>query len=970
MKKSLKIFIAAIAALSLLQTIIDSSFIAIAHADTIIPGQNIVADTVWDKSDSPYILSGNVTVPMYVTLTIEQGVEVKADPNAALRPELGIMGGTLIVNGASKSRVSFDGLLDIFVNKGSIVMSDADITGCQNGISAIQSRVIIATSTVSGCSMMGIQFQKSSVKIWGSRITGNMEGIRIQSSAPVFQVNDPRGDYGVGGIGNALEVIDPDQIVESLDISGSVIADNSRYSIDDLSTSTAHASVDWWGSPDGPITSGANKVKGLVEYAPWLLTEPPFDPDSGKVCCSSILFLPGIEGTAIYRPESLLFGMGATTNTLWPPNRNDDARKLFLNSTGSSTDRSIYSGDPIGSVFFGLYHVYGGFMGFLDGLVKKGTVNEWKSFGYDWRKPIAEVVAGPENKATTTDYLIKDVLDMASRSKTGKVTIVAHSNGGLVAKYLVKALFDMGKSELIDSVISVAVPYVGTPQAIASILHGDAQSIAYGLILNQSVARQLGENMASAYSLLPSAAYFSKVFTPTIAFASTNITGLDDGSYPLNINSASQQSAFIIDSSRVRVNPDPSLTSLPIIGNKMLTTAADALHAIIDPFSWPDAIARFAIIGWNADTVKTVSYGNETDCKETQSFTICSPTPEYQATTTTMGDGTVVAQSAAYEAGKAVSVDLKEISNDEHSDIVHANIMESSTTQNLIENMIRNNQQAAVSFALPPGTAWGEPDYSKDGSQNELVVSTHSPVELNVYDSKGNHTGTIAPPPDVEEGLYTFFETKIPGSTYKQRQNNDNDTDSYIKLPDDGGKYSIVVKGTGVGTFDLDIDRQSSGAVIGHAEYDSIPVNPLTVASTTIQLVPAQSLPVNATSSINSIIASSTQPLLVDMNGDGSVDIRATSTQKNTGVFDSISYIESLRKTIIILMGNSSVKAKAFIKRLDRLEDLVKKGKLKKLHDFSQKLEKSLGHKRFKALTDDDKQEIIDMIDVLVSQYE
>src|SRR5262249_21329794 len=152
------------------------------------------------------------------------------------------------------------------------------------------------------------------------------------------------------------------------------------------------------------------------------------------------------------------------------------------------------------------------------------TIGQWKAFGYDWRKPIAEVVAGPEQKATTTESLIDTVMAMASTSKTGKVTLIAHSNGGLVTKYLVKTLADMGKSDLIDKVISVAVPYLGTPLAIPSLLYGDGNSIAGGLLLKQSVAQKLAANMPSAYSLLPSAEYFAQHLGPTIAYASGSST--------------------------------------------------------------------------------------------------------------------------------------------------------------------------------------------------------------------------------------------------------------------------------------------------------------------------------------------------------------------------------------------------------------------------------------------------------------
>src|SRR6185295_15310968 len=103
----------------------------------------------------------------------------------------------------------------------------------------------------------------------------------------------------------------------------------------------------------------------------------------------------------------------------------------------------IYAGQPLGKAF-GVVGIYGSFMKFLDGLAADGTIRGWKSFGYDWRKPIAEVVAGRTQRATTTESLVETVEALAADSKTGKVTLIAHSNGGLVAKYLVKTLAGMG----------------------------------------------------------------------------------------------------------------------------------------------------------------------------------------------------------------------------------------------------------------------------------------------------------------------------------------------------------------------------------------------------------------------------------------------------------------------------------------------------------------------------------------------
>jgi hypothetical protein len=56
--------------------------------------------------------------------------------------------------------------------------------------------------------------------------------------------------------------------------------------------------------------------------------------------------------------------------------------------------------------------------------------------------------------------------------------------------------------------------------------------------------------------------------------------------------------------------------------------------------------------------------------------------------------------------------------------------------------------------------------------------------------------------------------------------------------------------------------------------------------------------------------------------------------------------------------------------RIDRIEDLIKKGKFKRLHDFRDKIWQYLKHRRAKSLSDDDKQKIGDMFDGFISQFE
>jgi len=915
-----------------------TSMITVAHAETIVTDGFLQGDTVWDKAHSPYILNDVVTVPSGIKLIIKPGVEVRADPVSDYQPYI-YVAGTLLIQGSVEEPVQIGDIWGINVDYGSAYISNTTLA-MRSSLRFVGAEGHIFTSTISNSvgdiHSDGIYSENSLVTIQGSKIEGNINGIVVKEPVGVFQMRKDTPSI-LGSVQNTLEKIGLIKIAQAatlnspkVSITDSSLLNNNQAAIFNDTAIDVQADHNWWGNAGGPqSTMIQNNIQGLVIYNPWLDHDPT--APQVAVCCSSVLFLPGLEASRLYRPESGPFGIGMMTNRLWEPNRNADVVKLFMDSNGSSTDTSIYAGGPIDKAL-GLIGIYGSFMNFLDGLSQKGTIAEWKSFGYDWRKPIAEVVAGRTQRATTTDSLLETVESLAERSKTGKVTLIAHSNGGLVAKYLVKTLVDLGKENLIDSVISVAVPYLGTPQAILGLLHGDGQDIAGGIILKKSVAKELGTNMPSAYSLLPSAGYFEKVFGPTIAYASGSATP---------ITSVVAQDSFI-----------------GTRANQTLMTAAEILHGILDPFSWPATIARWAIVGWGNKTAKGIVYSGANNSK-------------YNATTTSMGDGTVVAPSAAYNAGTTTAIDLLAVSGIDRRSTNHANILGASATQSAIEDLItvdnHNSNAKSIESALVkiPGVTIGEPDYSKEATF--LVVSTHSPVDLNVYDSQGNHTG-VAPMPtstdeNIEDGLFIYVEKNIPGSSFEQ-YGDENQPETYISLPDDSGQtYSVAIQGTGVGEFTYNVQRIRGGDVLDSVTYGSLPVTPLMTASTTVS---SQIGVPDATGAIIPIkLASSTPTLKIDVDGNGSVDIIA----KANVAPDPMMFLEALKKTVVQLIGSNN-RSKNILKRIDHLEELVKKGKFKKIHDNVEKLKKIVTHKKNKVLSDTEKTQIIDMIDVFLAQFE
>lgn len=871
---------------------------ATAHAATHVGGQ-YSGDVVWDREHSPYIVDRALEILPGSSLTIGPGTQVISAPGANAFLSIN---GNLHIAGTTQDRVyvKADSLMGVRIDAR---IENADFEGLNIYMNA--SNLDIASSTIMG-------FNGTALYSLGSVIHG--EGLRLEGNG-----------VAVGGTLNTFTHVAPDVSIHRSVITGNVSSADAKRAVSEF-----HMEHNWWGSASGPAIGA---VQGPVVIDPWLGADPvpELKRPRDSVCCSSVLFIPGLQASRLY----------SGTNRLWEPNRNVDVEKLYLNSAGSSTLATVYSGDPIDSAF-GVKSIYGGFLDFLARLQAEGTVSEARSFGYDWRKPVNEVVLGTEIRATSTESLVSTILAMASTSKTGKVSIVAHSNGGLVTKYLVKVLADLGKSDIIENIISIAVPYLGTPQSLLGLLHGDGESMLHGLVLSQSTARSLGENMASAYSLLPSREYFSRVFSPTIAFASSTIIHVNNATYPQSIRSFADQTAFVTDSLRGRMKPSATDVTIPLVGNTLLASAADALHAVLDTFVWPANIARYAVVGWNVLTTKGIEYRNKFGCRVSFFTTSCGLDVTHAASTTLMGDGTVVVPSASYDDGHIIPVDL------EIEGLKHANIMNSHMTQEAVRRIVEREE-------LPPT----ETPIVHDSSF--VVVSTHSPVDLHIYDQYGNHTGILPKPASLADNDFIegAYEENIPRSSFRM----DGD-ETYIRLPTDAGQnYTVSIQGNDFGFFTYEVERYRGDEKVGETIYETEPVTPFTVATTTVGSDPAQKL-----------------DLRVDVEGDGLIDYVAktggnglpgNATSAASVASSSVAMSMGVMKKIIASVITDPAKQLQFVSRLYKLMELQRKGMLKSNPAKQQaKLERFARHMTPRTLTSEQRKKLTEYIEIFVSSFE
>ena len=296
---------------------------------------------------------------------------------------------------------------------------------------------------------------------------------------------------------------------------------------------------------DGDYSNGEQYVatttlqKGSVTYefhaqvgAEWLVLE--LDGNNVPLTCtagySSVAFLPGIKASRLFM-DGILF-----ENKLWEPNRDGDARKLALTDEGES-ENDVYtkvgSEGVLDQIFGVTLNVYKSLLDDLEDWKEEHLISDYAVLGYDWRYPYETFLGtGVANEAgelrfgrqytTNTPYLYEQLRILTDRSDSGRLIMVGHSMGGLVIKKLLADLEDtpdhpyrdlLGR---VDQVVLVASPQLGTPKAVAALLHGmyeelDFPFVHYPDFATNETLRILGRNIPSVYTLLPSRMYFDRV---------------------------------------------------------------------------------------------------------------------------------------------------------------------------------------------------------------------------------------------------------------------------------------------------------------------------------------------------------------------------------------------------------------------------------------------------------------------------
>ncbi|NDE68184.1 hypothetical protein EB052_01105 [bacterium] len=264
------------------------------------------------------------------------------------------------------------------------------------------------------------------------------------------------------------------------------------------------------------------------------------------------------------------------------------------------------------------------------------------------------------------------------------------------------------------------------------------------------------------------------------------------------------------------------------VSSESLQTCKDPLSEIIhdelDEWHFASTTDVYSLAGWGRPTTEALQYEEREGCLIGGCIKHILMTPRNSL----LGDGTVLSQSAAaYSAGHTLFVNL----DAKHEDAVHSNILGSASVLNALSTIISMSSSTDILanlYSIPNISDHIPQEYTQ---MRSLRIGVHSPVDIHVYDAKGNHTGRARNP--IPDSDLDFVEEKIPGGSYSIIGE-----DKYVSIEGvtPGDVYTVNVRGTGEGTFDLDIDESLGDMIVATSSFRSVPVTVGMSATTSVRV--------------------------------------------------------------------------------------------------------------------------------------
>jgi hypothetical protein len=512
------------------------------------------------------------------------------------------------------------------------------------------------------------------------------------------------------------------------------------------------------------------------------LVTPPeefFDPapDVKILSRTPVIFVPGLLGTEIKNGDNMVW----INEEMYSPFNSDDFMDVLLfneNLIPDANNNLILSG-VIKKKIFPLIPDFDYSQGLIDEFAGQGyDVNDgsdgqtFYTFPYDWRYGASGVYPKPEGTSqmdvTNSVLLGRKIDELAKKSPTGKVDVIAHSLGGLIAKKYVLE----NENPQINKLVFVGVPNLGAPAAVKALLAGHDFKI-FGL--NPGEIKKIAQNMPAAYDLLPAKGYY-----------------VQKGSY-LTISTPSMTGPEQIKP----LNYEESLVHLGVLGlnTEALVNAKNFHSTEFDYFNANSKnIDVYNIAGCKSSTFRGII--------DHQTFNLTHSS--YAADRKPLsGDNTVPFESAdsiAADNGKKFYF----------TKVEHGKMPSYNGIRQKIANIIANVNYSSYANLIT---------YDQLASDKSLCqlngeyISVHSPLEIFVAYAAGN----VILGKDADGNIHY----EIPGAGFEIIGDK-----KYVFLPDnDCQNCRINLRGTDDGTFTLIRQKIENDEAVSDQIFENIPVS-------------------------------------------------------------------------------------------------------------------------------------------------
>jgi hypothetical protein len=577
----------------------------------------------------------------------------------------------------------------------------------------------------------------------------------------------------------------PDFCYQEYDLDGNLTDKwDCGSTIENRGDTVFNLSNNYWGSPLGPTQILTDEdwnnpvlgtyIIGQANYTPFL-TSPWTDvPPAPKH--NPVIIVPGI--IASYLNNS------STGEEIWP---NIEKMKgpfdtymdvLQIKKDQSDINSSINPTDVFRSIADN---------DFLAGLIQELKNAGYQEntdlfvFPYDWRLNL-DYTAG-DSPYSWQKTLKQEIEYVEATTSSAKVDIIAHSMGGL----LVKDYISKYPNNSIDKFVDIATPQLGSPLAFKILNYGDNLGfvknkyfINWGL--SGGEVKKISQNMPAIYQLLPSRGYFESNLSNAdkgyIQNTSVSINGISNIQDVMKGIGISKRFLTYDESLQYLVKEKRNDFLLGLSGDANSVNVNDELHSRIDDL--PSKDNYYNIVGCGQGTYAGIETVWNTKLKDL---------------TPVQGDGTVPLSSAdpfAFGTNKYYVATSS-----------HAYLPSFNGVRQLVVSILQNKENdfnfsdykyLSKNISVCPGIS---------GAQ----VGAHSPVELNIYDEYGNHTG----PTDDGD-----IEENIPGVIYDILGE-----DKYAWLPA-GHNYRIVNTATSSGELGITIQKIDNSQETQFVYYNGI----------------------------------------------------------------------------------------------------------------------------------------------------